>query len=141
MPYSYIEHVSDIGIRATGATLEEAFESGAQATLDVMFELDSIEEALSVPITAEAPRIDLLFVEVINEVLSVQSRQELALKRLNALEISPVDGSFVFRGSAFGERLDLKKHRVRTEVKGATYSGLTYSVIDGVHTLACILDV
>lgn len=141
MPYSYIEHISDIGIRATGASLKEAFESGAQAALDVMFELDTIKEALSVTVTAEAPQIDLLFVEVINEVLSVQARQELALKRLSALEISSVDGSFVFRGAAFGERLDLRKHQVKTEVKGATYSGLTYTVIDGVHTLACVLDV
>ncbi|MEM4662471.1 MAG: archease [Candidatus Diapherotrites archaeon] len=31
---------------------------------------------------------------------------------------------FILDGSAFGEAMDDKKHNLKTEVKGATYSGL-----------------
>lgn len=142
MPYSYIEHISDIGIHAEGDTLAGAFESGVEAVLGVMFSLDTIDEKMEAPIEASAREIDLLFVEVINEVLSMQGRDGLALKRLEVRELEKTDKGFVFTGIARGERLNLDKHEVRTEVKGATYSGLRYyKGEDGRHVLECILDV
>ncbi|TAN64364.1 archease [bacterium] len=141
MPYSYIEHTADIGIRAVGKTLEEAFEAGAEAMLSIMFELKTINEAKSVKITATAPEIDLLFVEVLNEILSIQGRDMLALIRLERVKIKKTASGFAFTGYALGEPLDLKKHEVKTEVKGATYSGLRYSLSDSGHQLECILDV
>lgn len=141
MVYSYTEHVSDIGIVASAPTLEAAFEEGVKAALDVMFELPTVNETLGVEITASAPEIDLLFVEVLNEVLSIQGRDELALKRLETGEIRKAGGEYLFKGTAFGERLDLRRHGVKTEVKGATYSGLSYAVEKGGHTLRCVLDV
>lgn len=141
MGYSYSEHISDIGIRASAATLEGAFEQGAEATLNVMFGLDTIDEKVSVEITAEASDIELLFVEVLNEALSLQSRDELALKRLKANEIKSAGGRYRFSGTAYGEPFDREKHEVRTEVKGATYSGLFYIQEAGEHVLHCILDV
>lgn len=142
MPYSYTEHISDIGISATGADLKSAFESGVEAMLNIMFDLRTINEVKSVGISAEAADIELLFVEVLNEVLSLQSVKGLALKRLEAWEIKRVKEGFAFRGSAFGEDIDLSRHEVRTEVKGATYSGLYYNGGEGgEHVLKCILDV
>lgn len=141
MPYSYIEHTSDIGIRATEKTLEQTFEAGAEAMLSIMFELGTIGEALNVEITASAPDIGLLFVETLNEVLSMQGRDCLALKRLKCKAIKKTAKGYSFIGRAFGEPLDLKKHEVKTEVKGATYSGLRYVHSEASHTLECILDV
>ncbi|MCR4287367.1 MAG: archease [Deltaproteobacteria bacterium] len=142
MPYSYIEHISDVCIRAQGHTLEEAFEAGAEAMLNCMFGLETIEEKNSVEIIAEAGEIDLLFVEVMNEVLSIQGRDGLALKRLKAEEISSADGRLTFKGAAFGEKFDPEKHAVKTEVKAATYSGLRYSRGEkDNHILECVLDV
>lgn len=142
MPYSYIEHISDIGIHAEGDTLAAAFESGVEAVLGVMFVLDTVDENVKVAIHASAPEIDLLFVEVINEVLSMQGRDGLALKRLETRALEKTDKGFIFTGIAHGETLNLDKHEVRTEVKGATYSGLRYYKGEGGrHCLECILDV
>lgn len=142
MPYSYIEHTSDIGISAAGADIKEAFESGVEAMLSVMFDLATVSEKQSVEVAAEAPSIELLFVEVLNEVLSLQGRDSLALKRLHAVEIVESVGRCSFKGTAHGEPFDREKHDVRTEVKGATYSGLRHTTgEDGAHTLECILDV
>ncbi len=142
MPYSYIEHISDIGIRAEGETLAAAFESGVEAVLGVMFVLATVDESVKVAIQADAFDIELLFVEVINEVLSMQGRDGLALKRLETRALEKTDKGFVFTGIAYGERLNLDKHEVRTEVKGATYSGLSYNEgKGGRHVLECILDV
>ena len=142
MAYTYTEHISDIGIEARGETLEAAFEAGAEATLNIMFDLETIEEREQIPIIAEAGDIELLFVEVLNEVLSLQGLNNLALRRLGKSEIRKKDGGFAFSGVAHGERFDAGRHGVRTEVKGATYSGLSYNNGEGgAHQLSCVLDV
>ncbi len=142
MPYTYSEHISDIGIEARGSGLLSAFEAGVEAALNIMFNLDTIDEKVSVEVAAEAGDIELLFVEVINEVISLQGRDELALKRIKADSIEKRDGGFAFRGAAWGEKFDPARHEVRTEVKGATYSGLSYNNGEGgEHVLSCVLDV
>lgn len=142
MPYRYFEHISDIGIEASAETLPKAFEDGAAAMLSVMFDLKTVGEEVSVDIHADAPEVDLLFIEMLNEILSIQGRDELALKRLTGVEIKRSDEGFTLTGTALGEKIDLEKHGVMTEVKGATYSGLFYNNgRDGVHLLKCVLDV
>ncbi|MFQ5441294.1 MAG: archease [Thermodesulfobacteriota bacterium] len=142
MTYTFFEHISDIGIKAESPTLEGALEDGAAAMLEVMFELDTIVEVEKRAIKAEAGEIETLFVEVLNEILSIQCRDGLALKRLKTVELKKTPSGFSFKGEAFGEPIDLKRHVVKTEVKGATYSALKYVRGEGgTHTLQCILDV
>ncbi|MBI4949422.1 MAG: archease [Deltaproteobacteria bacterium] len=142
MPYSYCEHVSDIGIRAEGPDLKSAFSEGVSAMLNVMFDASTIGEGEVREILAEAPEIETLFVEVLNEVLSIQGLDELAFKRIETFEIERTAGGFRYSGIAFGEKFDRARHGARTEVKGATYSGLKYNHgANGTHALECILDV
>lgn len=141
MPYSYMEHVSDVGIRAEGKTLEEAFESGVEAALNVMFGLETIEHTIKISFSADAPDMAALFVEVLNEVLSIQDIHSLAGKSLKADEIKKTAVGWLFIGTLYGEPFDREKHEVKTEVKAATYSGLKYYEKDGVHVFECVIDV
>lgn len=144
MPYTYYEHISDIGIRAEGDTLEEALCSGVAAALAVMFDLDTVGEGVEAEVRAAAPEVDLLFVEVINEVLSLMGRKDLALRGMKDVRVERNEGTeeYEFTGTVFGERFDAEKIVAETEVKGATYSGLEYSRgPGGEHVFTCVLDV
>ncbi|MCP3677904.1 MAG: archease [Deltaproteobacteria bacterium] len=141
MPYSYLDHAADVGIMAKGTSIHDAFESGAEALLNIMYDLESIECTRELPVTGEAEDIALLFVEVLNEILSLQDIEGIALKKLTAEEIGEHDGIYRFTGVAGGEPFDVEKHTVRTEAKAATYAGLDYTVINGEHVLQCIIDV
>ncbi|MFZ3072535.1 MAG: archease [Thermodesulfobacteriota bacterium] len=141
MPYSYMEHVSDVGVRAEGKTLEEAMDCGAEAVLNVMFSLETIERVISITFGADAPDLAALFVEVLNETLSIQDRHCLAFKGLRTQEIKKTGAGYVFIGAAFGEPFDREKHEVKTDVKAATYSGLKYYEKDGLHVFECVIDV
>lgn len=141
MPYIYLDHEADVGIQAVGGTLEEAFEEGAMAMFNVMFDTSTIEEKKRVSIQCEARDIPLLFVEALNEILYKQDINGLALCRFEVGRIERMDGVFRLRGSAWGEPINLDKHTVKTEVKAATYSGLNYEEREGKHILQCILDV
>ncbi|MBI5049182.1 MAG: archease [Deltaproteobacteria bacterium] len=141
MPYTYLDHEADVGIRATGSTLEEAFEQGAKAMLNVMWDISTIEERQNVSIECTAGDIPELFVEALNEILSKQGIEELAIARLRVDKITNVDGRYELKGTVFGELLNLDKHTVKTEVKAATYAGLRYEEKEGQHIVQCILDV
>src|SRR3990172_5732006 len=87
MPYTYLDHEADVGIRASGASVEEAFEEGAKAMLNVMWDISTIEERQNVSIECEARDVPELFVEMLNEILFKQGVEELALARLKIDEI------------------------------------------------------
>lgn len=136
-----MEHISDVYVRADGSTLAEAIESGAEAMFNVSFDLNTITERESAVIKAHGPSPDLLFVEVLNECLSIQGVSELALRRLKTDEITQTEGGFVYVGTVYGEVFDRSKHSAKTEVKAATYSKLTYTNENSRHVLTCVLDV
>jgi len=145
MPFSYIEHASDIGILATGATLQEAFESGAQAMLNIMYDTATVERVQELPVTCEAESIPLLYIELLNELLCLHDIEGLAFREVTVEEISEEIGEdkglYRLKGTAGGEALDAEKHCVKTEAKAATYAGLDYRVEKGQHMLRCIIDV
>ena len=141
MPYTYLDHEADVGIRAIGSTLEEAFQEGAKAMLNVMWDISTIEERQNVSIESEARDIPELFVEALNEILFKQDVEGLALDRFEVDEIKKVNDRYRLKGTAYGEPLNLDKHTVKTEVKAATYAGLRYEEKEGQHIVQCILDV
>jgi SHS2 domain-containing protein len=141
MPYAYLEHISDVGIHAEAETLEKASEAAAEAMLNVMFERPAVEETIAITFGVDAADIPALFVEMLNELLSIQDRHGLAIKRLKTVEIKKTPRGYRFMATAYGEALDIEKHGIKTEVKAATYSGLLYKEDEGKHIFECVLDV
>ncbi len=141
MGYAYLDHISDIGIKASGESMEEAFKCGAEAVLNIFFDTETIGDEISVTIKAKAPAPDLLFIESLNELISIQDRESLALKGIREIQIDEGTDGFSFIASAYGESFNPVKHQVKCEVKGATYSGLSYETKKGIHTFTCVVDV
>jgi SHS2 domain-containing protein len=140
MGYKYLDHEADVGIRAEGNTLEEAFCEGAKAAFNVMAEIKEIAPKKKVEIHCESKSIDLLFVEWLNELLSLADMDELFFSEFKIEKLKKIGERYILDGLAFGEGIDAKKHKIRTEVKAATYSGLKYEVIGKKHYLQCVLD-
>ncbi len=140
MTYRYLEHMADMGIESEGDSLCSAIEDGALAVLNLFFDLNTITEKSSITVRARAGSIEALFVEVLNELISLRDRDQMALKRLITTEFTEEEGSFSYRGEAYGEPFDMENHAVKSEVKAATYSGLRYEEVNGRHILRCLLD-
>ena len=69
MPYEYLDHQADLGIRGIGNTPQEAFSEGAQAMLAAMADLSGIRCEQEWTQHCTAPDIASLFVEWLNELL------------------------------------------------------------------------
>jgi len=139
MEYELLEHEADIGIRGYGNTIEEAFENGAKAMFSIMIDLETVESEKNGEIKCEAPDIEALFVEWLNELLAKKDLEEMSFSRFK-VKIYKGD-IYKLEGTASGEKFDQKKHKAKLEVKGATYSGLKIGKKDEKIFIQCIVDV
>jgi len=136
MNYETFEHEADIGIRGFGATLEEAFQNAALAMFSVMVNVRAIEQKETRTITVTAPDQELLLVEWLNTLLALADIERMVFARFEVR----LDGNSLC-GSAWGEKLDRRRHEPKVEVKGATYHMLSVKERDGRYVAQCVVDV
>lgn len=142
MPYEFLEHEADIGIRAWDKTLEKAFAKGAQALFEIMVDIKKVKKVSSVGIACEARDIPALFVEWLNKLLTQAGIKKMVFRDFKVTSIEPFGyGVFKLKGTAFGEKLDPRRHTLKVEPKAATYFGLKYEFKNGNYYLQCVIDV
>lgn len=140
MGYEYLDHEADMGILAWDIELNSAFCEGAKAMFEVMVNLEGVEPKSRVEIECSAFDIAGLFVEWLNELLTQKDIRDMFFSEFEIENITKENNGFTLRGFAIGEPINSEKHRIKTEVKGATYSGLFYKQEDNKHKLQCIID-
>ena len=134
--WEHFPHDADVGLRGWGATPAEAFEQAAHA-LTAVVTRTKVNPKVSVPLTCEAPDLELLFVEWLNAII-----YEMAVRNM-------LFGRFAVRiendrleGTLWGEPVDVERHAPACEPKGATYTALKVAKeADGRWSAACIVDV
>ena len=111
-----LEHTADVMVRCTGATLEECFCNAAYALSDQMIDASTVDEKLSFDIDVSGDDDEDRLFSYLSEVLFIIDSESVALGRFTVR----FAGDRVI-GKAYGEPLDLKKHRPKTEIKAVTY--------------------
>jgi len=135
--FEVIEHTADTGVVAYGADLKEAFANAACAMFSLMADLDRVEERVCRQIEVEAEDQESLVVSWLNELLYLLDVDRMVFKRFEVSEL----GHTRLKASAYGERLDAERHRVRSGIKAATYHMLRVAEEDGRYSIRVIFDV
>lgn len=141
MTYESFEHEADIGIRGKGKSMEIAFEEAAKAMFNVEVDVEKVKPLKQVKVAVEADNIEELLIEWLNALLSQASLQAMVFSRFKVKIINSRNIKFKLQGSAKGEKLEPKRHNVKDEVKGATYSQLKVYQSKGLWIAQCIVDV
>ena len=116
MPYETLEHTADILVKCTGNTMEECFETAAYALFDQMADAGTIEHTMKFSLEVEAERMDDRLYSFLSELLFIMDSDSVVMSSFNVR----FDG-FRVLCDAYGEPLDVKKHRPRTEIKAIAY--------------------
>lgn len=133
--YSLIEHTGDLGIRLEAPTLEELFVTAGRALFEILAEGEvRAEPAASVRL--EAPDRDSLLVEWLGELLYLHVPGGWILGRFDV----SLGGETSLRAEVGGERFDPARHRIRLEVKAATFHGLHLVCEGGLWRCQVIFD-
>lgn len=140
MPYEYLEHQADVGLEATGATLEEALRDGVTGLLNLLVDVETVEPREEVPVQASAEDPGALFVSLLNAVLATIDLRGMFFREFRLTRAESVDGRWVAEGVLVGEPIDLSRHAVEIEVKAATYGGFLAEHTDQGWRFRCVLD-
>jgi SHS2 domain-containing protein len=135
--WEHYEHQADIGVRGIGATLEAAFEQAAIALTAVVTDPAMVKEREAVALSCTAPDRDLLLADWLNALVYAMATRRMVFGRFAV----HIDGDRL-AATAWGEPVDVTRHRPAVEVKGATYTDLTVRHGPGGEWIAqCVVDV
>ena len=116
--YELIDHTADVGIKAYGKNLSEAFEHAAKAMFDIITDKSEIENTGQYDIQLKAPDLEQLLVDWLSELLFLNSANNLVFGFFK-VELDEKKKSLTAR--VFWEKFTLSKHKIGAEVKAVTY--------------------
>ncbi|MDQ3646752.1 MAG: archease [Actinomycetota bacterium] len=135
--FEIIEHTADVGVRATGASLEEVFEQTTLGLLDIAGAWNPASSAAPpIPIEIEAGDLGALLVEWLGEILYLQEARDSVVTHLAV--------SHVGDGRATGSvTLEPRGDRVLegTAVKAITYHEVKVEQVGDVWEAQIYVDV
>lgn len=142
MPYKFLGKIAtaDVAFEATGKSLEEAFTSAAEATLNVMVEEpERVESKETVKVELENDDLEMLLFDFLNELVYYKDSKKLLLK----VDDIKIEGKKRFRLASrlSGERLDPLKHPLGADVKAVTLHRFSLSRSGDGWKATAVLDI
>jgi tRNA nucleotidyltransferase (CCA-adding enzyme) len=134
--WEHFHHQADIGVRGCGETLEGAFEQAAIGLTAVITEPGEVTPTQAVSLHCEAPDRELLFADWLNALIYEMTLRKMLFSRF---EVRIVDNRL--DATAWGEPIEMGRHKPAVEVKGATYTELYVDQIEGTWIAQCVVDV
>ncbi|MEW6322872.1 MAG: archease [Acidobacteriota bacterium] len=121
--HEFFDHTGDIGVRLSGATLAELFESASAAFVESLTDPAAVEPRRAEEVAVEAPELDLLLVDFLSELLyRFDTRGWITADA--EVDVREKDGGWLLDGTLRGERLDPDRHGIKVLVKAITYHAL-----------------
>lgn len=138
--YHQIEHTSDLGLEASGRTLEELFEVLAAGLFSLMTDLTKVAANDKVPVRLRAASPADLLVAWLSELIFLAETKSLLLADFD-VRIAGQGDDWRLLAEAGGERFSPGRHERRSLIKAATYHQLEVKKIADGWTGRVIFDV
>lgn len=151
--FEVLDVSGDVGIRAHGETIEEAFTSALMGMYSLSADIETIEEKRAVDVSVEGDTLEGLLVAWLNELIFHTDAYGFIGKRVVITEFSPslavpprgggTDDGRAYRIKAviYGEEFDPGRHDGKLLIKAATYHRLKIEKKDDLWEIDVIFDI
>lgn len=126
--YEFINHTADLGILVYGKDLKELFANAACGLSDIITDVSRINEKITKEIKVEGIDLEQLMINWLSEFLYYYEVDSLIFKRYVIIYINNVEAEeggkqsfFTLKAMVYGEKFDLERHIINTEIKAVTY--------------------
>ncbi|KYK33604.1 MAG: archease [Thermoplasmatales archaeon SG8-52-3] len=116
--YELIDHTADVGVKAYGKTISEAFENAAKGMFDIITDSSEIENIGQYIIELEAPDLEQLLVDFLSDLLFLNSAKNLVF---GFFKVELDEKNNKLAAKIFGEKFNISKHKAGAEIKAVTY--------------------
>ena len=124
MKFEFFDVTADVGYRAYGNSLSNAFENAATAMFEVITDTTTIKHLIEKQIELEAEDKYALFYDWLSELLFYHDAEYLVFSKFDVKIYSNVTEDpevYYLVATAWGEEFDPIRHERRSEVKAVTY--------------------
>lgn len=135
--YKLIDHTADIGIIAFGKDLSEVFANAAYAMFDILTDISRVEGNENFELQISARNQDELLITWLDELLFRYETERIVC---NLFIINSLDDKNL-NATVFYEKIDHKKHEIKTEIKNVTYHQLEIKKVHNGWSAQVIFDV
>jgi len=139
--FEWVEHPSDIGFRAYGKNLAEAFENAALAFFEVMVGTKKVRPHEEVKVELEAEDEKALLYDWLERFLYLHDTKGLVMSKFKVEKLERSSGGFKIKAKAWGERFDPEKHEARTAIKAVTYHMMEIKREKGKCSVQAVVDI
>ena len=140
--FEFRDHTADVQVRSWGSSLEEAFSQTAYSLMATITpNLKIITPKIEREITVEAEDKEALLFDFLSEFLYIFDVDELVFNQIFVCSIEKFNDNYKLRATLKGEKFDLEKHEIGTEVKAITYSFLNIEEKHDCTTIDIVFDI
>jgi len=144
LKFEFFDVTADVGYRAYGNSLANAFENAAIAMFEVITDTSTVKPLIKKQIRLEAEDECAILYDWLSELLFVHDTEYLVFSKFDIKIDSKLDGDierYILDASAFGEEFDPSKHERRSEVKAVTFHMMDIKIENLNIILQVILDI
>ncbi len=120
MKYEIIDHTADVGIRAFGKDVNELFENTAYGMFEIIASLENVRNELETEIEIKDDSLDNMLHDFLSELLFKYEVEKILFGKFIVKSLDKKG----LKGTALGEKIDLNRHHIKTEIKAVTYHQL-----------------
>ena len=137
MSYKYLEHATDALIEVNAKTLEDAFSVAGKSVVETIIDSNNIQEIEEKNINVKGRNLLNLLYNWLEEIVTITITDGFAIKNFSVNIKKNKEYQIVSKIS--GEKLDLKKHNFKVEIKSPTFHLMEINGNDEI-TMRYLLD-
>ena len=137
MSYKYLEHATDALIEVNAKTLEDAFSVAGKSVVETIIDSNNIQEIEEKNINVKGRNLLNLLYNWLQEIVTITITDGFAIKNFSVNIKKNKEYQIVSKIS--GEKLDLKKHNFKVEIKSPTFHLMEINENDEI-TMRYLLD-
>ena len=137
MSYKYLEHSTDAFIEVNAKTLEDAFSVAGKSVVETIIDSNNIQEIEEKNINVKGRNLLNLLYNWLEEIVTITITDGFAIKNFSVNIKKNKEYQIVSKIS--GEKLDLKKHNFKVEIKSPTFHLMEINENDEI-TMRYLLD-
>jgi SHS2 domain-containing protein len=140
LKYEFFDVMADVGFRAWGENLEEAFENAALALFEVITDTSQIKPETEMIIKVESEDVKALLYDWLAELIFLHDVEFIIFSKFKVNIFQKSDNKYLLEAQVWGEKFQIDFHERRDEVKAVTYHLMEVQKEEGFR-LQVILDV
>jgi SHS2 domain-containing protein len=142
MPFKFLENIAtaDFAIEATGKTIEEAFEEAALAMFEIQTNTKKVRPISKKEVKIQSEDKKSLLFDWLSKLLYLRDIEKMFFSKFE-VKIEKKNDGFELNADIYGERIDVKEHELKTEVKGVSYTQMEINEKPSKCKIIVIFDV